>query len=510
MKTINLKSLLEIYDKNGSINIPPAYINYLCGKDYKMKIKDEELNPLKSLIKNLENLDSSLTIEDFNSFYIGYEIPQIGKEFDLLRISEFTVLNIEYKREAANKDKVKKQALRNSYYLKFLDKEIKFFVYLEKKNAIYTLNESHELIQSDFQELIKIIKEQGDCEGKFYEENLNELFDPCNYLISPFRKTTEFINGEYFLTQEQEEIENNLVNAAKNGGKYFFITGEAGSGKTLLTYHIAKKYKEAKHNVGIIHCGILNTGHKELNEKFGWNIQQIKCWNTLFVNNTPEIIIIDEIQRIYSNQFNEILNNWIKPNDIILIMSGDGKQILKQGEGQIFETFDKKDYRNVKKFNLNTKIRTNKELANFIKIMLDLGKKKTIEVSAQNIDIVYFNTIKDAHNYISTKSEHSYLSYTPSLYYSNKYTDGSQFNPQQKGNSHEVIGQEFENVIVVLGEHFYYDKNILKAYKLENNPNSTLKMFFQQITRVINKLEIVVVNNIEVFNRLIEIFEKEH
>lgn len=501
MKTINLKSLLEIYEKNGGINVPPAYMNYLGSK-----IKDTELNPLKSLISTLEANDPTLTLKDFNSFYIGYEVPQIGKEFDLLRINNSTILNIEYKREATSK--VKNQLLKNSYYLKFLKREINLFTYIEKDNAIYKLDGNNELIQVDCQELIAIIKNQGNDE-KFEEGNLNDLFEPNNYLISPFRKTEEFIKGEYFLTQEQDKIEKNLINAANSGGKYFFITGEAGSGKTLLTYHIAKKYIEAKHNVGILHCGILNAGHKELNEKFGWNIQQIKFWNNLFVNNKPEIIIIDEIQRIYSSQFNEILNTWIRPNNIILIMSGDGKQILKQGEGQIFETFDKQEYSNVEKFNLNTKIRTNKELANFIKIMLDLGKGKTLEASAQNIDIVYFNTIKDAHNYISTKSEHSYLSYTPSLYYSNKYTDGSKFNPQQKGNSHEVIGQEFENVIVVLGEHFYYDKNILKAYKLENNPNSTLKMFFQQITRAINKLEIVVVNNIEVFNRLIEIFEKK-
>ncbi|MDD3012357.1 MAG: ATP-binding protein [Candidatus Gastranaerophilales bacterium] len=503
MKVVNLKSLLEIYDKNGSTNIPPEYMNYLGGKDYELKIKNKELNPLKSLITTLENIDSSLTLKDLNSFYIGYKIPQIGKEFDLLRISEFTVLNIEYKREAV-KDKIKQQALRNNYYLKFLDKEIKLFIYIEKENAIYTLNESHELIQADYQELIQIIKNQCSDDENFYEANLNELFNPCNYLISPFRKTAEFIRGEYFLTQEQEEIEKSLLTESKNGGKYFFLTGEAGSGKTLLTYHIAKKYMEEGYKVGLIHCAKLNAGHNELKEKFGWNIQPIKHWESLFNDKCPAILIIDEIQRINEKQFWEMIRDYIKPSKTVLIMCGDEKQTLSGGEGKIINSLTSEK---IIKFKLNSKIRTNKELSSFIKIMLDLGKKQTLKISDQNIDIVYFATIDDANRYISTRNDYSYISYTPSMFYKNRYADSACWNPKKIGNSHEVIGQEFENVIVVLGEHFYYNGNKLKAYKMDGIPYAAFNMFFQQITRAINKLEIVVVNNIDVFNKLIEIFE---
>lgn len=57
-----------------------------------------------------------------------------------------------------------------------------------------------------------------------------------------------------------------------------------------------------------------------------------------------------------------------------------------------------------------------------------------------------------------------------------------------------------------MGEQFYYDGNKLKDKDLDGIPYATGKMFFQQITRAINKLEIVVVNNSVVFNKLIEIF----
>lgn len=507
MKTVNLKSLIEIYDKNGSINIPEPYINYLGG-DYKLEIKDEELAPLKSLIVSLEGIDPSLTLKDFNNFYIGYKIPQIGKEFDLLRITESKVLNLEYKREIESKDEIKKQLFRNKYYLKFLNREIILFTYIEKENALYKLDDNNDLIQTAYQELIEIIKDQGNDE-KFEDGNLNKIFEPSNYLISPFTKTEEFINGEYFLTSQQENIEKDIIKKINSGGKFYVIRGGAGSGKTLLTYHIAKTYMNINHKVGIIHCAPLNDGHVRLRDEFGWNIKQIKYWSHLFINDSPSVVIVDEIQRIRSDQFNALVEN-VKSRGLVLIMCGDENQILKQGEGAIINDFIKNDYNNVIKFKLTTKIRTNEELANFIKVMLNLKRKNDLKISkTNNIDIVYFNDIDEAENYISTKEDFCYISYTPSQIKHNKYTHCLVRNPKKTGSTHKVIGQEFKNVIVVLSEHFRYDDKLLRAYPFDGNPYGSLNMFFQQITRAINKLEIVVVNNIDVFNELISIFKRD-
>lgn len=501
MKTINLKSLIEIYNINGNINIPPAYMNYIGSREQGFIIKDNELSPLKSLLAYLAETNIGINLEELNSFYIGYEIPQIGKEFDLLRLNKSNILNIEYKREAKDKEKIKKQILRNYYYLKFLGRKIDIFCYIEDENKIYSINEKQELFIVDPKILIDNIKKQ--CNENFFEGNLNELFEPSNYLISPFRKTTEFIKNEYFLTQEQEEFEQKIINEIKNKQQYIFITGEAGSGKTLLTYHLAKYFIKNKKRVGLIHCGNLNFGHNQLKDKFNWNIEPIKNWKNLFKDNYPDILIIDEIQRINERQFNKIISDFINPHNITLIMSGDQKQTLSVDEGSVINYLSE----NMKEFKLKSKIRTNKELTNFIKIMLDLGKKQTLTVSNNNIDIVYFNTIEEANEYIAIRKNYSYIYYTPSRYYVNKYADSAHNNPRRIGSAHAVIGQEFENVIVILGEHFYYEGNILTAKNMEGIPYSTPKMFFQQITRAINKLEIVIVNNFEVFNKLIEIFK---
>lgn len=502
MKTVNLQSLIEIYKKNEKKLLSKSFEKYIG-----TNIKEIDLATLDVLLETLKSFSPNFFLKDLDGFYISYNIPQIGKEFDLLRLTPSKILNIEYKSEFTKN--IKLQLQKNYYYLKFLNKEIYSYTFVSNTKKLYKLDNQKNLIEAKMSELINILKLQGEGED-YYIDDLNKKFIPSNYLISPFSKTNEFINNEYFLTQRQEEIKNNIDKEIKNGIEYFVISGEAGSGKTLLTYDISKSLITQGKNVGIIHCGQLNTGHILLKENFGWNIVPIKNWKELFYNNTPKIIIIDEFQRINKTQFSEILNDYIKPNNVVLILCGDGKQILKSDEGEVFEIFEGKTFNNVKKYTLNTKIRTNKELADFIKVMLNLNKKETLKTkfSTDNITITYFDTIEEAHNYISNKKEYNYISYTPSLYYNNSYADSACKNPQRIGNAHEVIGQEFENVIAILGEQFYYgEDNKLKDTKMSGIPYKTGKMFFQQITRAINKIEIVVVNNINVFNKIIGIFD---
>ena len=41
--------------------------------------------------------------------------------------------------------------------------------------------------------------------------SIDSLFDPSNYLVSPFNSTKEFVKNNYFLTDHQEEIKNNII-----------------------------------------------------------------------------------------------------------------------------------------------------------------------------------------------------------------------------------------------------------------------------------------------------------
>ena len=498
MKSINLKSLVNIYLANNR-EIPKEYQQFI-GDDYSLSIKKNEIEPLVQLVENIEKIDIQGNMNKYNHFYIGYQIPQIGKEFDLLRLDEQNILNIEYKREINDLEKIKKQLIRNRYYLSFLNRNSILIGYIQDIDKLYLLK-NEDLEEISYIKLLEILNNNLTCQ----DINLNNVFKASNYLISPFNKTNEFMNNQYFLTKQQEEIKNKIIEDMQSGEKNFLIQGDAGTGKTLLIYDLAKQLYKNNKKVAIIHCGLLNQGHGELISKYNWNIYSIREY-FIVTNNNFDVVFIDEIQRINVNQFEQIMN-YSKKNNSIIICSGDKKQILKASEGGILEKLEKQT---LNKYTLSKKIRTNKELANFIKVILDLNKKQELCINTDNIDIIYFNNYIEANRYISSKKDYSFISYTPTLFRENGLV-GFEItcdNENTVGNSHKVIGQEFENVGVIIDKHFYYDENNkLRAMQMYNNVYSSKNMLYQALTRVIETLEIIVVENIEIFNILIEQFK---
>lgn len=57
---------------------------------------------------------------------------------------------------------------------------------------------------------------------------------------------------------------NEIISDIRDGNKFFLIQGDAGTGKTLLTYHLAKELKRKNNNVALIHCAQINNGQCEL------------------------------------------------------------------------------------------------------------------------------------------------------------------------------------------------------------------------------------------------------
>ena len=132
----------------------------------------------------------------------------------MLRFDDTTVLNIEYKREISDLNKIKKQLLRNKYYLEFLNKNMILVEYIQNVDKLYIL-QNEEIVELSKEDFIKILRDNSRCE----EVNLNSLFKVSNYLISPFNKTKEFVEGKYFLTEQQEMINNSIFDGIRNGDK---------------------------------------------------------------------------------------------------------------------------------------------------------------------------------------------------------------------------------------------------------------------------------------------------
>lgn len=492
MKPANLLSVVQTY-KSVTQPVCEKYLAF-----FKIKYKESELHDLYSFIETLNSATYNIDILD--NFYLGYTIPQISKEFDLLKFSEDSVVNIELKCENTG-EKIRSQIIRNQYYLSFLKKKVYSFTYVSKEKQLYTLDEKQSLVVVDFKELIQILLKQN----KIEIPNINELFNPSNYLVSPFNSTEHFIKGHYFLTAHQEEIKRECINDLnKKGVTFLSICGKAGTGKTLLVFDIAKELISTNQKVLLIHCGNLNPGHIKLRDEYKWNICPIKSYSSYNFEDF-NLIVIDETQRIYPYQLDVIIKK-IKTTDGNCIFSYDQEQCLRVWETnnnishQIIDRTASKIHR------LTEKIRTNKEIASFINLIFN--KDKPIEkLDRSNIDLTYFLNCDDAKNHIELLRDEGWkiINFTPSNLHTHTY---DKYSVSEEDNVHAAIGQEFDNVIAVIDQHFYYKGHELETKDYTNTPYyDPSKMLLQVMTRTRKKLSVIIINNEEILSRCLSILE---
>lgn len=467
-------------------------------------VEAQTLAKFSALLKN-----ANCGFELLDGYYIGYTIKQISKEFDLLRFGKNLIIDIELKSPLAEDKKIKKitdQMSQNHYYLKFLGKKVSIYTFVENDNIYKYDIESNQCHMVDVKELIKELSLQ-DID---YKINPDDLFVPGNYLISPFNNTEKFVNGEYFLTDNQQLIKKEVLNVIdKQKIEFFCVSANAGTGKTLLLYDIAKSvHAEYRQNsVLIIHCGKLNEGHFQLNAKHKWNIHSIADINEesskKLVHDKLKVILFDETQRVRAWQLNAIINRAVELN-IPIVFCYDKKQYLSKGETLDLFEYINQNFNNVQstRKELKGKIRTNHEMASFIANLLNIGKSNTyLDYSA--ISIEYFNSIDDVNKYISyleTKHNWKAITYTTSQYEPNQLSYLSRI---CSSTAHDVIGQEFEKVVFVMDRNFQYnDKNKLCA---SGSYYSADGMLYQIVTRVVNQLKIVVLDNPNLYGKLLEI-----
>lgn len=500
MKEINLKSLVEAYE-----NIDrPLFEKYM--KYNSINIKDAEKEDIKKLIEFLAPhlYDSSY----FNKYYFWFSIPQIWKEFDLLRFWSNYNINIELKSCSVPVDKIKEQLLKNKYYLDFLSNITYYFTFVSSLGRFYMLGDSDELIVVDEKVLIKKIENQDlEHNSTLYIET---LFNPSNYLVSPFNSTKEFVDWKYFLTNQQEDFKKNILKEIEKKDKLlFWLTWSPWTWKTLLTYDIAKLYLW---KVLIIHCWKLNKWHEKLINDFKRNIISVAKLNVEIYESkleNYELIIIDEAQRIFTRQY-DYIKNLALDKKIPCLFSYDKEQTLKINEWTDFTELEKDE--NFKFFELTKKIRTNEGIANFIKWLFVSNINNLTKISKSNITLNYFTTESEASKYIDflLRNEWKKIDYTPSNHHLEQEKSYSIYNLKKDGdNAHDVIWQEFDKVIVVIDKLFYYNEkhNLISKYK--DPYYSPTKMLFQMITRVRKKLSVIIIDNPEVMNRCLDLLNKK-
>lgn len=490
MKAVNLFLL--------TLDVPEAiHQDYECalsGREKPIRFRREEIDIIREMIHVFIRHHASQNA--YEGWFYSFTIPQVGKEFDLLRITGSSVVNLELKSQAVDESKIEKQLIQNRYYLGHLKKEIFSFTLVRDEFCHLKLfRYENGLKNSSFAELLQILGSGL----SLITDNIEEMFDPCVYLVSPINTPDRFLKREYFLNSQQSHIKKEIL---RKGYGLFGIKGSAGTGKTLLLYDIALELGRTRKTC-VIHSGVLSNGHNYLarNENAFAVLSADSIHSETF--SAYEAICIDETQRLSTDDLNRILIAFDDGLAKICVFSYDYQQSLSITEIQSNNPQRLNGLDGFKEYALTDKIRTHDEISSFIRTMLRLYDKPKTHISYDRIDVVYANNHKELNDILRlyTSKGYQYIRSSPARY------DGSLTDLYSSvTTSHLVIGQEFDQVIVVMDENFKYDINGELTAKEHPNPDYLFqRLFYQNITRARKRLCLAVYDNPELLKCLLGI-----
>lgn len=500
MRPVNLYLLTRDMDKNTYTE----FENILSARKERMQIKEHEFGSLRRLVDILQ--EKGVTIAQLDGFFYSYTIRQIGKEFDLLKIdAPNRVLNIELKSMSVTEEKIERQLLKNKYYLGTLADRLDMYTYVEETDSLYTLQDNV-LKKADFSELVCAVK-------SFFEygtDNPDKLLQAKNYLISPLNMPKEFLEGRYFLTQQQEMIKKSICESLSDENsctRYWGITGIAGTGKTLIMYDLAKEMSK-NGRVLLIHCGILSDGHRMLNDMMenvdiisGNDICRSSFGEKKSVQDRYQFLLVDEAQRMSENALEfikSVTGNGIK----ICVFSYDYFQILSKTEQRRNIPARIATLPGFTELKLSGRIRSNREMNSFIQTLLDLRERDQNHIyQYENVDVLFAKNDKEAAQIINFyRNERGYTFI--------EYDDPIKDCPGDI-NVLETSGMEFEDVIITLTNHFKYsDEGVLMGNAHPNPDYSYYRLLFQSVSRTRERLCIVVVGDGVLFGKVLGIQKK--
>lgn len=486
-----------------------------CNKFIRYQSNDRSIKGLQSHeLKSVKKLiwvfnDEGFKIKDYEGFYICFSPVTANKEFDLIKYSDDLCINIELKSDDVDKEKIKKQLIRNKYYLKHIAKKILLYTYVSSNDSFYCLQDDNNLVEVDVSEIVINLNKIRNN----YDVNLSKLFEPSAFLVSPINDTVKFFGGNYYLTNEQERIKNyimKIITEKRRSNDIFRVSGDAGTGKTLLMYDIIKNLTKQGFNILLVHCGKSNESWKIIELKLkGLTINEVKSirtWHQSYYDR--DLIIIDESQRIYPKQRDTILKK-AKIYNTPVIFCFDKKQTLSNKEN------DYKNYEHISDlmkqendFTLKGKIRINKNLWNFIQWFTGVSNIINFNIDSDMITIIKSNSSDYTINLIKFYKDNGYcfINFTKSVIKPSPY---DRYQSIESTDTHKVIGQEYDNILIVINEEFFYAKDGLLKGRTHPNPNYIYeKLLYQGLTRARCKIAIIIENNDSLFescmSRLIE------
>ena len=457
----------------------------LSGRGYFLRIREWELESMKSLVRRLEaHMDNVYSLR----FFYSYQIPRLGKEFDLLQIKADQIINIELKSGVVSDEAIRKQLMQNRYYLSVLGCTIQSYTYISSQNRLVRLTNHDHIVDADWNDLCRALQKESDD----YQGNIDDLFQAELYLISPVLEPARFLKKEYFLTSQQRDIQRQILKKLRTGRcGYFCFTGLPGTGKTLLLYDIAMKLSR-RQKVLIIHCG--NAGNE-------WKILHERLRRIDFLADdqlTEDVslesysaVLVDETHLLSAEKLQILLKQY--NGHFPLIFSSDSEDAICPDELGTDTIKLIENLPEIHMFHLTNRIRTNAELSSFIQNMMHYTGRK-ISNSYPHVSAVYANDDRE--------TEILLKDYT---------SQGYQYRPPVCTRNHEMemtAVRDVKRLVIVLDDRYYYDKNgYLRSGSSYEGNESEIRSLFHQLNQAKEELSIIVKQNEDVYETLLTLLQ---
>lgn len=455
MKSISIYTIT----RNQNIECLQKLERQLSGRTYFLKMREWELESMKALVRELE-----VHMQDVHAlrFFYSFQVPRLGKEFDLLQIKDDQIVNIELKSGKVSDEAVRKQLLQNRYYLSVQGKMIQSYTYISSQERLVRLNNHDHIVEADWDQLCLALQRQS----KDYEGDIEDLFQAEMYLFSPVTEPERFLNKEYFLTSQQKDIERRIldkIRKVKYG--YFWFSGLPGTGKTLLLYDIAMKLS-VHQKVCMIHCG--ETGKK-------WKILHDRLLRIAFLSDSqleecPDLkeysaILVDEAHLLSVKELHRILELSEKHP---VIFSSDDEDMISDEEMDRTMIREIEHLPDIQSFHLTNRIRTNAELSSFIQNMMHLPEKRMVRYYP-HIQVVYANDDEEA----------------------------------------GILLKGYQNQLVfIIDERYYYDeKGYLREQRQKQQEPTAVRMLFHRLNEAREEFAIIVKGNEAVYEVLLDLLQ---
>ena len=492
MRPINIYALTRVTDKQPVSGLE----RQMSGRSGYLKIRKWELEGLKAFCGKL--CESVPDAAEYDFFY-SFVLPKLGKEFDLLRIYDDCVINIELKSGNVTDEVIRRQLEQNKAYLAMLGLNMYFFTYVSGNDRLVRLTHSGRLVEASWEELKVILEKSGEC----YSGEIEDLFKEERYLISPLTDPEKFLRKEYFLTSQQRDIKKQILRRIRQASEEGIVappqgfTGFPGTGKTILLYDIAMELSK-KDPVCIFHLGSYMQELAHLDRR----LKRIDFYygREAFENEIKteyRAILVDEGHNMDSRMLEKLMDlsaGWNAP----IVISYDREDALsseEQGDcgGMLVEAIE-----DFKGYRLTNRIRLNSELSGFIRAVMHYGFGERRR-SYPSVSLVYASDEAEASTLLGVFEKEGY-----EFIRDNSLTDTGYAGKQVS--IAEAEGREYPKVVMLMDESFYYDE---KSYLRHgaNDDSQAVRNLFRGLSRAKEKIAVVVKGNEAVFGRLMSMLQ---